>query len=110
MYNSNAGASIGGTGDSTSSTQFYFDYSFLRKFEKINLVITTGVNGYHSTIRGKTFGDVSSVPINPGPRQQHPGTGSQRVVYIQAEKKFFKEPDSYRRYAFGVCHARLYHC
>ncbi len=91
MYNSNAGAALGGTGDSTSSTQFYFDYSFLRKFEKINLVITTGVNGYHSTIRGKTFGDVMMVPVNPGSLLYNTRTVSNVAAYIQAEKKFFNK-------------------
>lgn len=91
MYNSNAGAALGGTGDSTSATQFYFDYSFLRKFNKINLVITTGVNGFYSTIRGKTFGDVSNVIVNPGSVLYNTRHVSNAAAYIQVEKKFFNK-------------------
>ncbi len=91
MYNSNAGTVLGGTGDSTSSTQFYFDYSFLRKFSNIGLVITTGVNGFYSHIRGKTFGDVMAVIPNPGSVLYNSRYVSNVAAYIQVEKKFFKK-------------------
>lgn len=94
MYNSNAGVALGGTGDSTSSTQFYFDYSFLKKFSKINLVITTGVNGYYSKIRGKTFGDVSNIPTTPQIAAStlfNTRSVSNAAAYIQVEKKFFNK-------------------
>jgi iron complex outermembrane receptor protein len=91
MYNSNAGASLGGTGDSTSSTQFYFDYSFMRKFKKINLVVITGVNGFYSVIRGKTFGQVDSVVANPGSVLYNTRNVGNVAAYIQVEKKFFNK-------------------
>ncbi len=91
MYNSNAGVSLGGTGDSTSSTQFYFDYSFLRKFNKINLVVTTGVNGYYSIVRGKTFGEVYNVPVNPAKLLYNTRNIGNVAAYIQVEKKFFNK-------------------
>ncbi|HLP22071.1 MAG TPA: TonB-dependent receptor, partial [Chitinophagales bacterium] len=89
MYNSNAGVSLGGTGDSTASTQFYFDYSLLRKFQKINLVVISGVNGYHSVIHGKTFGEVANQPVNPATLLYNTRTVSNVAAYIQVEKKFF---------------------
>ncbi len=70
------------TGDSTETTQFYFDYSFLRNFKKINLVITTGVNGFYTAINGKTFGNISSAYASTR-------KVSNAAVYLQAEKKFF---------------------
>lgn len=46
------------TGDSTNSTQFYYDYSVLRNFTKAALVVTAGTNGFYSNIKGKTFGQL----------------------------------------------------
>jgi outer membrane receptor protein involved in Fe transport len=93
MYNSNAGVTLGGTGDSTSATQVYVDYSFLRKFKEINLVVTTGVNGYYSVVRGKGFGDLSNggpVP-NPGKILYNTRNVANLAAYIQVEKKFFNK-------------------
>lgn len=77
------------TGDSTDCTQIYYDYSFLRQFKKINLVITTGTNGYYSIIRGKTFSnltaDIHTVKFwNTRDLMNF-------AAYIQAEKKFFEK-------------------
>jgi outer membrane receptor protein involved in Fe transport len=91
MYNSNAGVASGGTGDSTVSTQLYFDYSFLRKFKKINLVVTTGVNGFYSIIRGKTFGAVDSVFANPSGLLYNTRYVANVAAYIQLEKRFFNK-------------------
>lgn len=84
MYNSNAGVAAGGSGDSTLSTQYYFDYSFLRNFKKIHLVITAGANGYYSLIKGRTYGTLTSAYYNTRPVM---GVSA----YIQAEKKFFNK-------------------
>lgn len=82
MYNST-------TGDSSESTQFYYDYSFLRNFKKINLVITTGTNGFYSVIRGKTFGDLTADIKSI----KYFATRDimNFAAYIQAEKKFFQK-------------------
>lgn len=82
MYNST-------TGDSSESTMFYYDYSFLRNFKKINLIITTGTNGFYSLVRGKTFGqlvaDINSLKY----------FSTRDIInvagYVQVEKKFFKK-------------------
>lgn len=82
MYNSS-------TGDSSEATQFYYDYSFLRNFKKINLVITTGTNGFYSVIKGKTFGeltaDIKSIKYFATRDIMN------FAAYIQAEKKFFQK-------------------
>lgn len=90
MYNSNAGVALGGTGDSTSSTQFYYDYSFLRNFKDIALVVIAGANGYHSVIRGKTFGEIYT-PGTQGQLLYNTRTISNVAAFIQVEKKFFKK-------------------
>ena len=77
------------TGDSTACTQLYYDYSFLRKFNKINLVITTGTNGFYSVIRGKTFGDLVA-NINDI-KFFNTRDIMNFAAYIQAEKKFFEK-------------------
>lgn len=82
MYNST-------TGDSSVSTQFYYDYSFLRNFKKINLVITTGTNGFYSLIRGKTFGALAA-NIN-SIKYFSTRDIMNFAAYIQAEKKFFQK-------------------
>lgn len=77
------------SGDSTNSHQFYYDYSFLKKFDKINLVITTGTNGFYSLISGKTFGD-----FEPDIRKiKYFNTRDviNFATFIQAEKKFFNK-------------------
>lgn len=84
MYNSNAGVSLGGSGDSTLSTQYYADYSFLHNFKKAHLILTTGFNGYYSIIQGKTFGSLTSAYYSSRPIMNV-------AVYIQAEKKFFNK-------------------
>jgi outer membrane receptor protein involved in Fe transport len=82
MYNST-------TGDSSVSTMYYYDYSFLRNFKKINLVITTGTNGFYSLIQGKTFGD----PVADIKSIKYFSTRDIINVagYIQVEKKFFQK-------------------
>lgn len=90
MYNSNAGVVLGGTGDSTVSTQFYFDYSFLKNMKKIDLVIITGVNGYYSVVRGKTFGNLYA-PGTQGSLLYNTRNIGNVAAYIQVEKKFFKK-------------------
>ncbi len=76
MYNST-------TGDSTVSNQYYFDYSFLRKFNKINLTIITGASGYFTNIKGKTYGD------DPNGKLFNTRIVGNAAAYLQAEKKFF---------------------
>ena len=70
------------TGDSSQSVYYYVDYSFLRQFKKIDLVVTTGVNASYSVVQGKTFGDINSAYFNT----RHVANAA---AYIQAEKKFF---------------------
>lgn len=70
------------TNDSSLSTKYYVDYSFMRNFKKIDLVLTTGFNAFYSNIKGKTFGNVQSAFYNTR-------TEGNAAVYIQAEKKFF---------------------
>ena len=41
------------TGDSTNSTFYYVDYSFLRRFENIDMVLTTGINASLQQCKGK---------------------------------------------------------
>lgn len=77
------------TGDSSESTQFYYDYSFVKRFNKINFTITTGTNGYCSVIYGKTFGqlvaDINKIKYYTGRDVMN------FSAYIQAEKKFFEK-------------------
>ncbi len=80
MYNST-------TGDSTESTEFYYDYSFLRNFKKLNLVITAGSNGFYSVIHGKTFGNLVANINNI--RYYSTRDIMNFAAYLQAEKKFF---------------------
>ncbi len=77
------------TGDSTDATQFYYDYTFLRNFKKINLVIITGANGYYSTISGKTFGDL----VADIRKLEFFNTRDLMNfgAFIQVEKKFFQK-------------------
>lgn len=84
FYNSNAGVSVGGNGDSTSCEQYLVDYTFLKKFNKINLVIITGVNAFYSNIKGKTFGDLESAFFNTR-------FVTNAAMFLQVEKKFFNK-------------------
>jgi iron complex outermembrane receptor protein len=77
------------TGDSTTSTQFFYDYSFLRNFKKIHLVITAGSNGYYSVIQGKTFGDL--VADIRKLKTFNTRDIYNVAAYIQVEKKFFEK-------------------
>lgn len=70
------------TGDSTNSTFYYADYSFLRRFEKIDMVLTTGINGSYSNVRGKTFGNIAEDYYNTR-------FVLNTAAYIQVEKRFF---------------------
>jgi len=72
------------TGDSSESNQVYLDYSFLRKFSDINLVLTAGLNGYYSIIRSKTFS--TGAPS----AYYTTRTVGNVAAYIQLEKKFWK--------------------
>lgn len=84
FYNSNAGVISGGNGDSTSCSQYLVDYTYLKKFNKINLVLTTGATAFYSTIRGKTFAGLSSAFFNTR-------AVANAAVFLQAEKKFFNK-------------------
>jgi outer membrane cobalamin receptor len=64
-----------GSGDSSTSVQTYFDYSFTKEFKDKALVITTGVNYYYTTISATTFNN----------RTVH-----NAAAYFQFDKKFFK--------------------
>jgi iron complex outermembrane receptor protein len=76
------------SGDSTTSTEYYLDYTFSHNFKKADVVLTAGVDGFVSVIRGKTF-----EPVNTNiDTFQNIGTNEVRsaAVFIQCEKKFFK--------------------
>jgi iron complex outermembrane receptor protein len=82
MYNST-------TGDSTKNMQYYLDYTYSKRFDKLDLVITTGANGHYTTVIGKTFGDLvadikSLTTFNTRDIINVSG-------FIQVEKKFFKK-------------------
>jgi len=70
------------TDDSSLSTKYYVEYSFMRDFKKIDLVITTGVSAFFSNVAGTTFGNLTSPYYNTR-------TEENAAAYIQAEKKFF---------------------
>lgn len=77
------------TGDSTKNQQFYYDYTYSKRFDKIDLVIITGTNGHYTTVQGKTFGelvaDIKSLKdFNTRDIMNFSG-------FIQIEKKFFKK-------------------
>lgn len=76
------------TGDSTETTETYFDYTFLKNFKNINLVITAGVNGFYTLVRGKTFAGLAAniKTIKYYNTRDIMNFGS----FIQVEKKFFK--------------------
>ena len=81
LYNSTSG-------DSTVTTEYYFDYSFLRNFKKINLILTAGASGFYTLARGKTFADVQAnisdvMFYNTRDIENFAG-------YLQVEKKIFK--------------------
>lgn len=75
------------TGDSSRALQFYYDYSYMKNFRKINLIVTTGTNGYYSSIRGKTFG--AFVPNINDNKYFNTRKVWNFAAFIQAEKKFF---------------------
>lgn len=77
LFNSTAG-------DSTETFQFYTDYSYSRKFKKIDLVMITGTNMFVTSIAGKTFGSIKSA--FPSSRKVFGA-----AAFIQLEKKFFKK-------------------
>lgn len=71
------------TGDSSLTTQYYVDYSFLRRFKKIDMVLTAGASGSYANIKGRTFGVINSRYFNTR-------YTANAAAYIQVEKKFFK--------------------
>lgn len=77
------------TGDSSNSTQLYYDYSILHNFTKAAVIITAGTNGFYSNIKGKTFGQLVANINNIK------YFSTREIVnfaaYIQAEKKFFQK-------------------
>jgi iron complex outermembrane receptor protein len=75
------------TGDSTESTQYYYDYTFLRNFKKIDLMLTAGTNGYYSLVRGKTFADL--VANIRDVKYYTTRDIMNYAAFIQVEKKFF---------------------
>jgi outer membrane receptor protein involved in Fe transport len=77
MFNSTAG-------DSTETYQFYADYSYSKKFDKIDLVLTTGFNGFVTHIIGKTFGSIKNKFFST--RDVFGAS-----AYVQVEKKFLKK-------------------
>ncbi|MFN8286546.1 MAG: TonB-dependent receptor [Chitinophagales bacterium] len=77
------------TGDSTNSTQLYYDYSILHNFTKAALVVTAGTNGFYSNIKGKTFGQLVANINNI--KYFSTREIMNFAAYIQAEKKFFQK-------------------
>lgn len=77
------------TGDSTKNQQFYYDYTYSKRFEKIDLIIITGTNGQYTSVQGKTFGDlVADIKTLKG-------FGTRDIMnfsgFIQVEKRFFNK-------------------
>lgn len=77
------------TGDSTQNMQYYYDYTYSKRFEKIDLVIITGSSGHYTSVRGKTFADIEADINNVK------GFTTRDIQnfsgFIQVEKKFFKK-------------------
>ncbi len=65
---------------SNFSDNFYNEYQFQRKFEKIGLVLTTGVVGQNSNVEGSLYGDFQYKSANI-------------ATYAQLEKKFYLSKD-----------------
>ncbi|MBL0310835.1 MAG: TonB-dependent receptor [Bacteroidetes bacterium] len=76
------------TGDSSLAHQFYYDYTYLRKFKKYDLILTAGSNGYYSLIEGKTFGELTSNIRNI--KYFNTRDVMNFSAFVQVEKKFFK--------------------
>ncbi|MCS6935926.1 MAG: carboxypeptidase-like regulatory domain-containing protein, partial [Chitinophagales bacterium] len=76
-------------GDSSTCHQFSYDYSFYKRFQKINLNIAAGTNGFYSHISGKTFGnlvaDITKI------KYFNARDVMNFAAYVQAEKKFFQK-------------------
>jgi iron complex outermembrane receptor protein len=76
------------SGDSTTSTEYYLDYTYSHNFRKAGLVLTAGANGFVSIVRGRTFVPVDTnitAPVKIGTNDV-----KNVAAFIQFEKKFFK--------------------
>ncbi|MBK8659599.1 MAG: TonB-dependent receptor [Bacteroidetes bacterium] len=77
------------TGDSSLSSQFFYDLSYMKTFRKINLNITAGSNGFYTYTKGRTFGDlVADIYSSSLFQPRKVWTFS---AYMQVEKKFFNK-------------------
>ena len=75
------------TGDSTASTQYYYNYTFLHTFKKSDVILTAGTEGFYTLIRGKTF---ENVVVNPNTIQYFSTRDEMNyAAFAQFEKKFF---------------------
>lgn len=63
------------SGDTSRSHKIYAEYSFVKKFKKIDLNLATGISGYYTNVKSVTFGE--RFEANAG-------------AYLQVDKKFWK--------------------
>jgi len=75
------------TGDSTASTKYYFNYTYLHTFKKSDVILTAGTEGFYTLIRGKTFGPVLVNPANNTLWETRDEMNY--AAFAQFEKKFF---------------------
>ena len=75
------------TGDSTISTKYYYDYTYLHTFKKTDVILTAGTEGYYTLIRGKTF----EAPVVNMNELLYFETRDEMnyAAFAQFEKKFF---------------------
>lgn len=77
------------TGDSTNTTQYYLNYTLLHTFKKPDVILTAGVEGFYTTIRGKTFSP-ATVPLD-SLKYFTTRDNANIAAYVQFEKKFFRK-------------------
>lgn len=77
------------TGDSSLCSQFFYDLSYMKNFRKINLIITTGTNGFYTYAKGRTFGNLVADIYSSSLFQ--PRKVWTFAAFMQAEKKFFNK-------------------
>jgi hypothetical protein len=78
------------TGDSSLSSQFFYDLSYMKRFQKINLNITAGSNGFYTYTKGKDLRRFGSRYLQQLLVSAQKGMDILRLR-MQVEKKFFNK-------------------
>ena len=60
------------------TNHIYGEYTFLSELKKIGLNVTTGISGFYTNTKGRTFGDEDYFSANAG-------------AFVQVDKKLFKK-------------------